>query len=60
MQAKHNWFNATKEVANQGTPKGGVRGSGAGSDSLAVVLSHFSREDTKHQCFSQMKWVTTY
>lgn len=42
MQAKHIWFNVTKEVANQRTPKGGVRGSGAGSDSLAGVLSHFS------------------
>lgn len=41
MQAKHNWFNATKEVTNQGTPKGGVRGSGAGNDSLAGVLSQF-------------------
>ena len=42
MQAKHIWFSATKEVANQGTPKGGVRGSGPGIDSLAGVLSHFS------------------
>lgn len=42
MQAKHTCFNATKEVANHGTPKGRVRGSGAGSDSLAGVLSHFS------------------
>ena len=42
MQAKHIWVSATKAVANPGTPKGGVGGSGAGSDSLAGVLRHFS------------------
>lgn len=60
MQAKHIWFSATKEVANQGTPKGGVGGSGAGSDSLAVFWVISQWEETKHQCFSQMKWATTY